>query len=117
MRATIITLICVMMLCTSCMSGKQRYRLHSEMIKAEAAQARTYQPLVTKGKTTIVAEDGIAIVVPLEQTKFAEIPNDFETATDFAKFATGVGGAIIGVKELNKTRTTKVTNNNAPATP
>ena len=111
----IITILMVSVLLTSCMSGKQRFLLYKDMIKVEAAQARTYQPLVTKGKTTIIAEDGIAIVVPLEQTKFSEIPNDFETATDLAKFVTGVGGAIIGVKELNKTRTTKVVNNAAPA--
>ena len=109
----IISILMISVLLTSCMSGKQRFLLYKDMIKAEASQARTYQPLVTRGKTTITADGGISIIVPLEQTKFSEIPNDFETATDLAKTVTYTTGAIIGVKELNKTRTTKVVNNNA----
>lgn len=113
MKTTSVLLV-LLLLCSSCMSGKQRYRLYSERMKLEAGQARVYQPLVTKGKTTITADDGIAIMVPIEQLGLTSIPDDYSTTLDFAKFATGVGGAIIGVKELNKTRTNKTIINNNP---
>lgn len=110
----ILILLSMLIPFTACMSGKQRFKLQRDLIRAQAAQARTYTPLVMQGKTTISAENGITIVVPQEQLNFTPIPNDFETIADLTKFGLGVGGAIIGVKELNKTRTTKVVNQ-APA--
>jgi hypothetical protein len=111
-------LLAMIVLLTSCMSGKQRYKLQDALIKAQAQQARTYSPLVMHGKVTIQASEGMTVMVPLEQTEFTPIPNDYETTIDFAKFFTGVGGAYLGVKELNKTRTTKTVNNYAePKTP
>lgn len=119
MKKLTFTVFLVMVLfTTSCMSGKQRYRLQDALIKAQSSQSRTYSPLVMHGKVTIQASEGMTVMVPLEQTEFTPIPNDYETTIDFAKFFTGVGGAYLGVKELNKTRTTKtIINNNAPAAP
>ena len=117
-RIALVVLLIAVLFTTSCMSGKQRYKLQDSLIKAQASQSRTYSPLVMHGKVTIHASEGMTVMVPLEQTEFTPIPNDYETTIDFAKFFTGVGGAYLGVKELNKTRTTKtIINNNAPATP
>lgn len=74
-----------------CMSGKQRYKLHMAEIKATANQQRTYNPITLKGKVKITADDGMVVTVPMEQLTFKEIPNDFKTGADLAKWLGAMG--------------------------
>lgn len=91
MRCVIAVLLSMSLLGCVGMSGKERSKREKQLIKATAKQARTYQPIVFKGVTTITAADGIVINVPLEQLRFKEIPNDFKTGADLVKWLSAAG--------------------------
>ncbi|MFA6779787.1 MAG: hypothetical protein WCU80_08425 [Paludibacteraceae bacterium] len=94
------------------MSGKQRYRLHREKIRATAKQQRTYSPIEFKGLTTITAQDGVTVTVPMEQLKFKDIPDDFKTGADLAKWLGAMGLAGYAIHSAAGD-TASVTNNNS----
>lgn len=81
-------------LAASCMTDRE-YQLRRADIRAKAAHAPTYQPLVLQGPLSLDAGASLAVTVPSQPYRPTDIPSDADSIRQAIQ-GTATTGALLG---------------------